>query len=339
MTAGLYAVGGSSIVIENLAHQLCKKGVEVTIGALKFKRIPPKGAYGVNTLPACNVLKLKKFLDGFDIVHSHHPLTNYLALISRKSFIYHYHGVPNSGTANLFKLSMLVSIKITNRKFDAIIAVSDNGAMELNRYFDLKNVHTIYNGVDSTRFRDRLGERFRKGTPQFLFVGNLYEHKKVEELMVALKKLIKTYPDAHLQIVGEGYTRKKLEASVLGLNLRDHVSFAGSVPHDDELPRYYSSCDVYITASRYELFPLPLIEAWACGKPVVASRIPAHIELLSKTNAGRLYAAGDTDDLCATMAAVYEHKDAYKSDAMRFARQHNWSTAAAEVLKVYKLIA
>ena len=337
MSAGLYALGGASTVIENLTDQLGKRGVDVTIGALTFKRGPPKGTYDVSAIPVNNVLKLKKFLDGFDIVHNHHPIMNYLSLIMRKPFIYHYHGVPNFGKGNLFRFSMLSSIKITNHRFYATIAVSETGRAELKQYFKLNKIYVIYNGVNTNLFKPGLNERFRKGTPQYLFVGNLYEHKKVEELILALKKLVKTYPKAHLQIVGEGYTYAKLENCARRLNLQKHMSFAGFVPHS-ELPYYYSSCDVYVTASRCELFPLPLLEAWACGKPAIASTISAHIELIYKSKAGIMYVLGDIDDLAQKMVYAYEYSSRYTNSALRFAKENDWSKVADRLLKIYSMI-
>jgi glycosyltransferase involved in cell wall biosynthesis len=337
MTAGLYAIGGSSIVMENLADQLCKKGIDVTISALTFKRRPPNGAYSVNLLPLYDVVKLKKFLDNFDIVHNHHPIMNYLPLISSRPFIYHYHGAPDFGRENLFRFSMFLSVKLMNRAFDAVIAVSESGSVELKRYFGLSNVHVIYNGVDTNHFKPGLEERFRKGTPQFLFVGNLYEHKRVEELICALKELVKAYPKAHLQIVGGGYSYARLENFVVKLNLQDHVTLIGRVPYSD-LPYYYVSCDVYITASRYEACPVPLLEAMACGKPVTASSIPSHAEMLSKSRAGALYRIGEKEDLCAKMTTVYEEKNQYRSNALRFAKKNDWSTVADRVLNVYDTV-
>jgi 1,2-diacylglycerol 3-alpha-glucosyltransferase len=338
LTAGIYSLSGASIVIENLANKLTKKNVEVTIAALKFKRIPPRGAYKIISLPSYNILKLKRFLDYFDVVHNHHPITNYLAMASSRGFIYHYHGAPSLGSSYLYRLNVFFSVKTLNHAFKMVIAASEYGAMELKQYFGLNNIQTIYNGVDTERFKDGLNERFRKGEPQLLFVGNLYPHKNVEELLLALTELLKIYPDAHLQIVGEGRARRKLENLVLKFSLQNHVSFVGYVPYN-ELPFYYSSCDIYVTSSRCELFPLPLMEAWACGKPVVASRIPAHVELLTKSKAGRSYKLGDIKDLCRTLVIVFNNKDKYKHNAIHFAKQHDWSAVADRVLKIYKRVA
>lgn len=334
MASGIYPLAGSSIVIENLAAQLCKKGVEVTIGALIFKRTPPNSLYNVATIPVGNALKLRRFLEKFDVIHNHHPLTNYLALLSNKSFIYHYHGAPDFGRGYLYRSSILSSVKITSHRFDAVIAVSEAGRDEYEQYFNLNKVHVIYNGVDTNLFKPELEERFRKGTPQFLFVGNLYEHKKVDELVFAMESIVKTYANAHLQIVGGGSAYTKLRKLACQLNIQDHVSFCGFVSHN-ELPYYYSSCDVYVTASRCEQFPLPLLEAWACGKPVVASSIRSHEELLSASKAGKIYKVGDVKNLCATIAAVYEHKDEFKCNALQFAKEHDWSVVADRITRVY----
>jgi glycosyltransferase involved in cell wall biosynthesis len=334
MVSGIYPLAGSSIVIENLAAQLCKKGVDVTIGALAFKRIPPNEDYNVTMLPVYNLLKLKKFLDTFDIVHSHHPLANYLAIFNRKHFVYHYHGAPNFGRGYLFRLSMISSIKLMKHAFDAVIAVSESGAAELKHYFGIDNVHIIYNGVDTDLFKPRLEQKFRKGVPQFLFVGNFYAHKNVEELILAMNELVKLYPKAYLQIVGYGQSYKFLKRFITKLKLEDHVELVGRVS-SLELPYYYASCDVYATASRWELFGLPLLEAIACGKPVVASSIPPHVELINKSKAGETYTEGNIESLWKVMIETYEQSYMYRDYALHFAKEHDWSVVADKVLNIY----
>jgi len=337
MTAGFYSLGGSSIVIENLADQLSKQSIDVTIGALQFKRIPPDGDYHVMKLPVYNLLKLKRIVEGFDIIHNHHPITNYLALVSRKPFIYHYHGAPDFGRGIAFRFSMLLSIKIMKRSFGAILTVSKSGVAELASSFSIHKLYVVYNGVNTSLFAHKPERKFRKGTPQFLFVGNLYAHKNVSELLFALKKLIKLYPKAYLVIVGEGDGSDNLRNLINELNLQNHVSIVGHVPHH-ELPYYYSSSDVYITASRCEQFPLPLIESWACGTPVIASNIPAHLALLKESDAGLAYEAGNVSSLVSTMAYVYENVDKYSDKGLAFAKNNDWSLVAGRVKKIYKAV-
>jgi len=334
MTAGVYALAGPSIVIENLAEQLCKKGNEVTLGAFTFQRVPPKAKYNVSKLPVYSPLRLRTFLQKFDIVHNHHPVMNFLSFFSHGPFAYHYHGAPDFGKGYLLRFSMFSSIKLMKHTLDAVIAVSECGHSELKEYFNLENVHVIYNGVNTELFRYGIEEKFRKGNPQFLFVGNLYAHKKVEELIFGMREVLKLFPKALLQIIGKGQMYNKLKALIAELGLEKHVELVGRVGNCD-LPHYYASCDVYVTASRWELFGLPLLEAMACGKPVVASTIPPHMELISRSKAGTTYAKGNVENLCKKMIETYENAEKYRVLATHFAKEHDWALVADRLVKLY----
>lgn len=334
LCAGRYKIGGFSVVMEQLATKFVEQGHDITLGALWFLDNPPKSAYKISSIPFYNPIKLKKFLDGFDIIHSHHAITNYLALATRKPFVYHYHGAPNSRRGFLFKLNMISSLKMMKHKFDAVISVSNSGAVELKQFFSINDVDIIYNGVDSKIFKPGLDAKYRKGKPQILFVGNLYPHKNLEELVLAMGELINTYPLSYLQIVGDGKMYSTLNRLINERNLENNVELVGRVS-GEELPFYYSSCDIYVTPSRWELFGLPLLEAMACGKPVLASSIPPHIELLTKSNAGQIYELGNVSALYNKMITTYEERETYKVHAMQFAKKQDWSIVADKVLKRY----
>jgi glycosyltransferase involved in cell wall biosynthesis len=334
MSAGIYDIGGFSTVMEQLANNIAKKGHDVTIGALWFKNYPPLGSYNVKTIPFTNIFKLRRFLSSFDIIHNHHAITNYLPLVCHKPFIYHYHGVPDLGRDCLFKSNMVLSIKMMKNTFDSVIAVSETGFIDLKKYFDIDKIHLIYNGVDTNIFKPGLEEKFRKGNPQFLFVGNLYEHKKVEELILAMNLLVKKYPKACLQIVGSGKMFWALKNLITKLKLQDNVELVGRVSAK-ELPYRYASCDAYVTASRWELFGLPLLETMACGKPFVASSIPPHLELLNKSKGGEVYPIGDFRALSNSMMKIYTEHENYKDNAINFAIQNDWSIVANQILENY----
>ncbi len=338
MCAGFYDTGGFSTVMEKLAEKLAEKGHEVTIGALLFRRLPPEGAYETVRIPVNNVFRLRRFLEAFDIVHSHHPLTNYLSLLSNRPFIYHYHGAPDFGKGILHRIDMFSSIKLVGDRFNAVIAVSEAAAAELKQHFRSSRIYVIRNGVDTELFKPQIEPKFRKGEPQFLFVGNLYEHKNVEELIFALKELVKKYPKACLQIVGDGSLYERLKNLVVELRLEKNVDLVGRI-EGYELPYYYASCDVYVTASRWELFGLPLLEAMACGKPVVASSITSHAELLAKSKGGTTYDAGNIDDLSQKMIKTLMERAKYSNNGITFASKSDWSIVAENMSKVYTRIA
>jgi glycosyltransferase involved in cell wall biosynthesis len=334
LLAGFYDVGGFSTVMEKLANKLAKNGHNVTIAALMFKHFPSKGLYDVTKLPLSNCFKLIRFLKKFDIIHNHHPITNYLALISNRPFIYHYHGAPDSGKGALHRLNLFSSVKLTSRHLDAVITVSEAGESELKQHFEHDKINVVCNGVDTSLFQPNLEPKFRKGEPQFLFVGNLYEHKNLEEVIFAFKILSKVYPNALLQIIGNGTIYNQLKNLVTKLGLENYIELVGRV-NSLELPYYYASCDVYITASRWEHFGLPILEAMACGKPVVASCIPAHQELIQKSNAGLLYKLGDERDLVTKMCEINASKRYYKNNALLFAKSNDWSIVTDQIMKIY----
>jgi len=329
MLAGYFKAGGSPSVMQRLAFNLTKKGHNVTLGALRFKTYPCSTPYDWVVLPR-NIANLKRFLESFDIIHNHHPLTNYLSLLSSKPFIYHYHGSPTL----LLRYNMFFSFLTAGQNIDLAIAISDTAKSELQNFYPFKKIFTIYNGVDTSEFRLRLQGKYRKGNPQFLFVGNLYPHKNVKHLLLAMRKIVKDCPNSHLMIVGTGKMLSTLQPLIANLSLTKHVQLTGKIP-DSELPEYYSSCDVYISASKWELFGLPLLEAMACGKPIVASSIPAHIELLTKSGAGQIYQLGNISDLAEKMITVSRNSFSYQQLCRRFAEQYDWSVVTQQVINLY----
>lgn len=333
MSAGQYSIGGFSTVMEMLGKKLVDKGYDVTIAALFFKDYPSESPCDVAKLPVGNLFKLKGFLRQFDFIHNHHPITNYLAFFSDCPFLYHCHGAINSG-ASLRWLNMISSIKLTNNYLDAIIAISEFGKTELAKYFGYDKLHLLYNGVDTTFFKSDIEQKFKKGSPQFLFVGNLYKHKNIEELLFAVKLLTENYPRIHLYVVGEGSCYQHLKQLISDLRLENYVELIGRVPRFI-LPYYYASCDVYVTPSRWELFGLPLLEAMACGKPVVASSIPSHIELLTKSKAGEFYPQGDVKALSEIMIKTFDEREDYVDNALSFAKEHDWTNVANSLSKLY----
>lgn len=337
MCAGFYDVGGFSTVIEKLANEIINKGHQVTIGALWFKHYPPKGSYNVVRLPINNPLKLYRFIESFDIVHSHHPITNYLALFCHVPFVYHYHGTPTFGADLLPKLSLNLSILLTKHRLSTIMAVSEIGVAELKKCLNINNINLIDNGVDLIIFNPEVKAKFRRGNPQFLFIGKLYTYKNVEMIIYAMKEVIKIFPEAHFQIVGDGVSYKKLKKLINRLSLEQSVSLCGFVSHN-ELPYYYSSCDVYVTASKCENYPLPLIEAWACGKPVAASSIPAHIKLVTDSKAGAIFNESDLGDISIKMVRTFQNRQDYFSNALIFSKKYDWSIIGGKVLQVYDQI-
>src|SRR5262249_38610968 len=110
-----------------------------------------------------------------------------------------------------------------------------------------------------------------EGRPILLSIGNLTENKGFHLIIQAVARLRHRRPDILFVIVGDGEYRSALEAKVRELGLANAVRFVGSRPHES-LSEWYSAANVFCLASRSEGWPNVVLEAMACGLPVIATR-------------------------------------------------------------------
>ncbi|MEP7041499.1 MAG: glycosyltransferase family 4 protein [Dokdonella sp.] len=168
----------------------------------------------------------------------------------------------------------------------AIVAVSQalaDKAVELG--VDRARTHTVYNGVDTERFapapranaRERLNLPARD--PIVLYVGNLKQTKGCVDLLEAFPALLAQRPGALLVFVGEGPARATLLKRSADLGIAQQVQLAGAVAHAD-LPTWFCSADLLCLPSHNEGVPNVVLEAMACGIPVVATRVGGIPEIL-----------------------------------------------------------
>ena len=161
-------------------------------------------------------------------------------------------------------------------------------------HVDTRKLHVMRNGVDLQRFqrvaapdlRARVGLQPGQG-PLLLSVGHLIERKGHHLVIEALAALLPQHPQARAVIVGEGVEHARLAALAQRLGVADRVTLTGALPQA-ELPRWYSAADVLLLASSREGWANVLLEAMACGTPVVATNIWGTPEVVAKPVAGVL---------------------------------------------------
>ena len=127
-------------------------------------------------------------------------------------------------------------------------------------------------------------------------VGRLAEVKQQGVLIRAFAQVLPAFPAARLLLVGDGPLRAELEGLAGSLGLGGAVLFAG---YQSNPERYLAAMDVFVLPSRAEAMPLVIPEAWAAGRPVVASRVGGIPELIADGKTGLLVAPGDVDGLAA----------------------------------------
>jgi glycosyltransferase involved in cell wall biosynthesis len=174
---------------------------------------------------------------------------------------------------------------------DRVIAVSHSLKGELGWIYSLPDwkVSVVYNGVPVHRFDGWLNpgdikRRYGIGPtdPTVLFMGRLSVQKGPDLLVEAIPPLLGFYPAAKFVFAGEGHMRGDLERRVHELGVAHAVRFFGRLSPSEQSD-IFRACDVVCVPSRNEPFGIIVLEAWAAGKPVVASQIGGPGELIHHT--------------------------------------------------------
>ncbi|NUP73478.1 MAG: glycosyltransferase [Sinomonas sp.] len=176
----------------------------------------------------------------------------------------------------------------------------------------LHEVIPLSNGIDAHAYELAPGERVERNPwPTILFAGRLAEEKNIDVLIEALTKLPADL-DAHLEIVGDGEIRSRLDAQVARLGLGDRVRFLGLAP-DDELRKAYIRADVFCMPGTAELQSLVTLEAMSASTPVVLANAMALPHLVRDGENGYLFRPHDSDDLATKLTAVLSLPDSERA--------------------------
>lgn len=199
-------------------------------------------------------------------------------------------------------------------------------------------LHTLRNGVDLERFvpEPRAAARERLGLPlagrYLLSVGLLIERKGHHIAIEALAQL----PDVTLLIAGSGPDRAKLEALAARLGVADRVRFAGVVPQA-ELKWWYAAADVLTLCSSREGWANVLLEAMACGTPVIATNIWGTPEVVSTPDAGRLMRERDAISLAEAWHQLMQAPPAREA-VRRHAERFSWDDTTRGQLELFRSV-
>ncbi|MFI5183377.1 MAG: glycosyltransferase family 4 protein [Vicinamibacteria bacterium] len=146
--------------------------------------------------------------------------------------------------------------------------------------------------------------------PWILFVGQLTPRKGYDLALAALPHIVKRHPRASLLVVSGINTagRERMDRLSGELGVSGHLRFLGRL-EDNALVNLYRSCDVYVSPTRYEGFGLTLLEAMACGAPVVCTDVPAANEIVRDGENGLLSPPEDAEALAAAVNRVLDDTD------------------------------
>jgi glycosyltransferase involved in cell wall biosynthesis len=197
-------------------------------------------------------------------------------------------------------------------------------------------IRTLRNGVDLTMFkptaRDATRAELGLAGPTLLSVGHLIERKGHDRVIAALAKL----PGYSLLVAGDGPERAMLETLANRHGVADRVRFTGSVPHH-ALARIYSAVDALVLASSREGWPNVLLEAMACGSPVVASNVWGAPELICDHAAGVLMPELSAEGVVAGVNALFASLPSREA-TRRFAERYSWDETTAGQIQLFEEI-
>jgi glycosyltransferase involved in cell wall biosynthesis len=231
------------------------------------------------------------------------------------------------------------------RKAAAFIAVSNAVKADVVEHVGVppQKVFAIHNGFDPAVFqpvRDtaRLQEvRARYKLPEhfILWAGQIESRKNVARLLQAFARIKDRVPH-HLVMAGEQRWSTNTELSAMQeLGIADRMCFPGWVNHGD-LPAVYCLADLFAFPSLYEGFGIPLLEAMACGCPIVTANTCAPPEVTD--GAAYLVDPLDVEDIAAGMHAVIvdrARRDEMVSHGIRRAKDFGWEKCAREILAMF----
>lgn len=204
--------------------------------------------------------------------------------------------------------------RMLTRMTDAFIGVADAHAVHLveNERFPAAKVNTIYNGVDCERFspqdatpiRSELG--IAADAPVVGILAALRPEKNHELFLHGAAAIRQSLPMAHFIVVGDGPKRSELQTLAKNLGIADAVHFVGS---RSDVPALLAACNVVALTSHNEASPVSILEALACGVPVVASNVGSVRETVVDGVTGRLFAPGDEGAFVAATIGLLQDRD------------------------------
>lgn len=259
-----------------------------------------------NPMNICHILRM---MGKYDIVHTHNTAPQLFTAIAS-----HFHSTKlittEHNTSNRRRDIKGASVvdKWMYRRYNKIICISDKAEENLRNYLpSLKNICTIYNGVDVQKFYNAkpLENIVDESKVVVAMVAGFRKQKDQDTLIKAFSQLSKE--KYRLWIIGDGDRREELEHLTNQLQLDDVVKFWGI---RSDVPEILHSADIICMSSHYEGLSLSSVEGMSVGKPFIATDVDGLHEVVE--NYGVLVPHNDEKALAKVISELAENKDYYE---------------------------
>jgi len=300
----------------------------------------------------------------YDCMHSHYWLSGWVALRLRQGLpipvvhMSHTLGYPkNSAVQQAWEREPPTRLQVEYevlKHSDHLIAESQASKDHMVQDYGVnpERIEIIPCGVDTSLFhpRDRQRARHRlglSGGPILLFIGRLQPLKGIDILLQCAYEVRHRHDDVQVLIVGGGVDsndpherqeRERLHALMRQLGLAEHVRFIDAQPQE-ALAYYYAAADVLVMPSHYESFGMVVLEAMACGTPVVASHVGGLASTVLQGQTGFLAPVGDAQAFARSIEQLIGAPELWRSmseAAYLRAQAYTWPRIMKRTLQLYR---
>lgn len=332
-------IGGAEKFVVDLATQIDKTAFDVTVAITRinmdsnFKNVLTKNGIRIVDLSGKNYLGMLRKQVAFlkkerpDIVHTNIGSVLHLMLATRlvpvpvKLFTMHNQAEYILGEKKRKKWIYKMAFTLFGY---TPVAICDNIAQSIIDAFGLKasKIRKVNNGVDLSRFvpAQKTG---KEKIVEIITTGTMYPVKNHSALIDAFSSLHKNYPNTRLTILGSGQMRDELEQKVVQLGLAEVVSMPGI---QKNVCAYLQKADIYVSASKTEGLPLSILEAMACGLPIVATDAGGTVDIVKSGVNGIVVPRNNTKALEDALVAMIEDpqlRSTCGAESLRIVQ--NWS--------------
>lgn len=359
---------GVGYYVYHLSNKLIELGNDVTVITRgSWEKVKSENLNGIKVykvrffpLPPVHVkihgYFLNKFFsktfdeNSFDIIHYHSPLvprinTDLPSIVTFHSCwkteskeynkIIDFHSFYVRMFYRFFVRDEMNSIK----NADKIITVSHKVASDLSNFYelDINEITVVGNGVDVNSFKPN--PKIDREKFSILYTGRLVYRKGLVDFVKSAEHVIKKYPDASFILTGNGGLRPALEKMIRNLGLENNFSFLGFITQD-ELIKYSQKSTIYVLLSYYEGLPTTVLEAMACGMPVVATNIPGTNEVITDGKTGLLVPPRNPRAVADAIVKLLKdeklRKKMSEAGRLHIERVFSWDIIAENILEMYE---
>ncbi|MFH1307311.1 MAG: glycosyltransferase family 4 protein [archaeon] len=358
--------GGKETRSYELATNLAKRGYEVHFYTMKFwEGNNTIKNYNITFHGICNnyplytskrrsikqglffgISAFKILKEDFDVVDADHMVYFHLfpvklaCLIKRKPMIVTWHEVWGKdywleymGRKGIIGYWIE---KLAGKLPDKIISVSNNTTQQLIKKLKInkKKIITITNGIDFSKIKKI---KPSKEKSDIIFAGRLLSHKNVNYLIKAVKIIKKKFPDIKCIIIGDGPERENLENIVKALKIKENITFKGAVEKNEDVLALIKSSKVFVLPSTREGFGISVIEALACGIPVVTIDAKENASrFLIKQGENGFLSSLDENDISRKIIQTLSASRNMSQDCLNLAKKYDLGKIISQFEEVYR---